>query len=231
MPAFTANPAPSPTLRWPAAWRTPGFRARLLLVLALLLGLLAALPRFFAYIQARPGVVLSDPLLALLPAHDVSALTFGAIYLSVVAGLWRLLPRPLLLLRALWAYLLLHVCRCLLLWLLPLEPPVGLVLLQDPLVDQLVYAAPAPITKDLFFSGHTATVVLLALAVGRGRLRRGLLAAAGLVGTLVLVQHAHYTYDVLAAPLFAWGCYRVAKDLTPWPPIQKRGGISFRVRD
>ena len=33
-----------------------------------------------------------------------------------MAGLWVLLPRPQLLLRALWAYLLLHVCRCLLLW-------------------------------------------------------------------------------------------------------------------
>jgi hypothetical protein len=215
MPAFVpAVPDAPAALRWPAAWRTPGFRNRLLAVLLLLLLLLALLPRFFAYIQARPGVRLPDPLLAVLPAHDVSELTFGAIYLSVAAGLWWLLPRPRLLLRALWAYLLLHLCRCLLLWLLPLEPPVGLVLLQDPLVDQLVYAAPAPITKDLFFSGHTATVVLLALVVGQGWLRRSLLAAAALVGALVLVQHAHYTYDVLAAPLFAWGCYQVAGRIT-----------------
>ena len=120
-----------------------------------------------------------------------------------------LLPRPPRLLRALWAYLLLHLLRCATLWLLPLEPPAGLVLLRDPLVDQLIYAAPAPITKDLFFSGHTATLLLLALAVPAGWRRRALLAGTVAVGTLVLVQHAHYTYDVLAAPLFValawWG--------------------------
>lgn len=199
------------TLRWPEAWRQPVFRVRLLLVLALLLVLVAGLPRFFAFIQARPGVVLPDPLLALLPPLDVSVPTFAAIYLSIAAGVVYLVPRPVLLLRALWAYWLLHLCRCLTLWLLPLEPPPGLVLLRDPLVDQLIYAAPTPITKDLFFSGHTATVVLLALAVGPGWLRRGLFGAAAVVGLLVMVQHAHYSYDVLAAPLFAAGCTWLAR--------------------
>ncbi|SHL39320.1 phosphatase PAP2-related protein [Hymenobacter psychrotolerans] len=205
--------APPPTaapLRWPAAWRTPGFRGRLLGVLVLLLGLVAGLPGFFAFIQARPGVVLPDPLLALLPAYDVSGPTFAVIYLSIGAAVVYLLPRPALLLRALWAYWLLHLCRCLLLWLLPLEPPAGLILLRDPLVDALIYAAPAPITKDLFFSGHTATVALLALAVGPGRLRRWLVPGTVAVGLLVLVQHAHYTYDVLAAPLFAAFCFWLA---------------------
>ena len=59
----------------------------------------------------------------------------------------------------------------------------------------------------MFFSGHTATVTLLALAV-RGRWWRwplGLMAAA--VAVLVLVQRVHYTYDVLAAPLFAMLAY------------------------
>ena len=206
----SVTPVASEPLRWPAAWRNVGFRARLLGVLALLLGLVAGLPRFFAFIQARPGVLLPDPLLALLPAHDVSVPTFAVIYLSIGAGVVYLLPRPALLLRALWAYWLLHLCRCLLLWLLPLEPPAGLVLLRDPLVDSLIYAAPAPITKDLFFSGHTATVALLALAVGPGRLRRWLVVGAVAVGLLVLVQHAHYTYDVLAAPLFAAFCFWLA---------------------
>ncbi|MCA8833208.1 sphingomyelin synthase family protein [Hymenobacter pini] len=189
---------------WPAAWQQPGFRGRLGAVLALLLLLASQLPRYFAWVQARPARQLRDPLLAALPAHDVSGAAFAVIYLGIGLGVVTLLTRPYRLLRALWAYLLLHLLRCATLWLLPLEPPAGLVLLRDPLVDQFIYATPAPITKDLFFSGHTATLFLLALAVPAGWRRWGLLAGTFLIGLLVLVQHAHYTYDVLAAPLFTW---------------------------
>lgn len=201
----------SPT--WPAAWRNSAFRRRLVTVVALLLLLASQLPRYFAWVQARPGRVLPDPLLAWLPAHDVSGATFAVIYLGIVLGVATLLPRPMRLLRALWAYLGLHVLRCLTLLLLPLEPPPGLVLLRDPLVDQLIYAAPAPITKDLFFSGHTATLLLLALAVPAGWRRTVLLLGTVSIAVLVLVQHAHYTYDVLAAPLFvalAWWASQAA---------------------
>ncbi|RSK37416.1 phosphatase PAP2-related protein [Hymenobacter metallilatus] len=206
------NPPP-PT--WPQVWQQPYFRWRLGLVLLLLLLLASQLPRYFAWVQARPGHVLPDPLLATLPAHDVSGAAFAVIYLGIGLGVVTLLPRPLRLLRALAAYLLLHLLRCATLWLLPLEPPPGLVLLHDPLVDRLIYAAPAPITKDLFFSGHTATLLLLALAVPPGWHRQVLLLGTVLIGVLVLVQHAHYTYDVLAAPLFAalawWGSKWVTK--------------------
>ncbi|AHJ99605.1 phosphatase PAP2-related protein [Hymenobacter swuensis] len=195
------------SLTWPAAWRHSAFRFRLGAVVTLLLLLASQLPHYFAWVQARPGRVLPDPLLAWLPAHDVSGATFAVIYLGIGLGVATLLPRPARLLRALWAYLGLHLLRCFTLLLLPLEPPPGLVLLCDPLVDQLIYAAPAPITKDLFFSGHTATLLLLALAVPAGWRRQVLLLGTVTIGALVLVQHAHYTYDVLAAPLFvglAW---------------------------
>ncbi|NVO32611.1 phosphatase PAP2-related protein [Hymenobacter lapidiphilus] len=203
----TTNPPVAP-LTWPVAWHQPAFRVRLLLVLALLLALASQLPGFFAWVQARPGYHLPDPLLDWLPAHDVSEATFAVIYLGIALGVTTLLPRPGRLLRALWAYLLLHLLRCATLWLLPLEPPPGLVLLQDPLVDMFLYAAPTPITKDLFFSGHTATLLLLALAVPVGWRRWLLLAGTVAVGILVLIQHAHYTYDVLAAPLFVWLAWR-----------------------
>ncbi|UYZ62475.1 phosphatase PAP2-related protein [Hymenobacter weizhouensis] len=214
------NPSPTPPATWPQAWQQPAFRMQLATVLGLL-GLLAALlPRFFAWVQVRPGYVLPDPLLAYLPAYDVSATAFAVIYLGISLGVATLLPRPWRLLRALWGYLLLHLLRCATLALLPLEPPPGLVLLRDPLVDTFFYASPAPITKDLFFSGHTATLLLLALAVPPGWRRWTLLAGTAAVGLLVLVQHAHYTYDVLAAPVFVW----VAWSLTPRPPLPWRGG-------
>ena len=208
MPRPVSAPKSS-SISWPVAWQRSAFRYRLVLTLALLIGLVANLPRFFAWVQSRPGSLLPDPLLALLPAHDVSWFTFIIIYLSVATALSYVLPRPYMLLRLLAAYWLMHASRVVLLALLPLEPPIGLFPLRDPIIDTFIYVAAGPITKDLFFSGHTATVMLLALST-EGARRRWLLAATAAVGLLVLVQHVHYTYDVVAAPFFALGCYWLA---------------------
>ena len=187
-----------------------GFRLRLGAVLLLLLSLLPVVPGFYHFIQARPGQPLADPLLALLPVHDVSTPTFALIYGGIAATLVYLLPRPQLLLRAFWAYYFLQLLRMGTLWLLPLEPPTMLVVLHDPVMDRIFEVTTQPIVRDLFFSGHTATMMLLVLA-GRGTAWRwalGLMTAA--VGVLVLVQRVHYSYDVLAAPLFAWSAYWLA---------------------
>ena len=211
---MSSTSAPSTPLLWPEAWQNTGFRVRLLVVVGLLLGLVTWLPRFFAFIQARPGTMLPDPLLSVLPILDVSWPIFIIIYLSVATALAHVLPRPLVLLQLLGAYWLMQVVRVGLLLLLPLEPPAGLLPLRDPVIDAFIYVSEGPITKDLFFSGHTATVMLLALAVAPGPRRRWLLAAAAAVGLLVLVQRVHYTYDVAAAPVFALGCYWLAGRLT-----------------
>jgi hypothetical protein len=206
----TETPQEGRSASWPAAWGRVGFRVRLGLVLALLLGLLPVVPGFYHFIQARPGHLLPDPLLALLPVRDVSAPTFALIYGAIAGTLAYLLPRPGLLLRALWAYYFLQVLRMATLWLVPLEPPTSLVVLHDPVMDHIFKVTTQPIVRDLFFSGHTATMALLVLAV-RGRGWRGaLLPMAVAVGLLVLVQRVHYTYDVLAAPLFAWLAYWLA---------------------
>ena len=204
----------SPKARWQAAWATPGFRQRLGLIVLLLLGLLPVVPHFYHFIQARPGRLLPDPLLALLPVRDVSMPTFTLIYGSVVATLVYLVPRPYRLLRALWAYYFLQLLRMGTLWLLPLEPPTALVLLHDPVMDRVFEVTTQPIIRDLFFSGHTATMALLALLGPSGRWRTALAAITVAVGLLVLVQRVHYTYDVLAAPFFAWAAYWLAGRVT-----------------
>ncbi len=207
----TPAPAPLPRQRaWPAAWAQRGFRGRLGLVVGLLLGLLPVVPGFYRFVQARPGQRLADPLLALLPVQDHSTLIFTLIYGAIAATLIYLLPRPQRLLQALWAYYLLQLLRMATLWLLPLEPPATLVLLHDPVMDRIFEVTTQPIVRDLFFSGHTATMTLLTL-VGRGRGWRWALGLATVaVGLLVLVQRVHYSYDVLAAPFFAGAAYWLA---------------------
>jgi hypothetical protein len=95
---------------------------------------------------------------------------------------------PQLFLRGLWAYFFTLMLRMAAIWLVPLSPPVAILAMPDPFLAQLFHtAASEAITKDLFFSGHTSTVAVLALAV-RGWLRPVLLLAMVAVGVLVLVQ-------------------------------------------
>ena len=61
-------------------------------------------------------------------------------------------------------------------------------------------SAQAYLTKDLFFSGHTATTFLLLLYVwDRPRLRWLALSGHALVVASVFLAHLHYTIDVAGA--------------------------------
>lgn len=210
------EPGPALLGAWARAWARPAFRLGwALLVVVLFGGLLPLLPGFFLWAQARPGAVLADPLLHLLPRHDVATPVFVLMYGAVVVAVGRLARQPLLFLRGMWGYLLLLLLRIGTIWLVPLNPPADLVAMPDPFMAFIFHtAASEAITKDLFFSGHTATVALLAIASSGRWLRRGLALATFLVGLLVLVQRVHYTYDVLAAPFFAWFAYWLAGFIT-----------------
>jgi len=71
------------------------------------------------------------------------------------------------------------------------------------LVSPLGFFGGAPqvyLTKDLFFSGHTATTFLLLLYVWRfPRLRWAMLAGHLVVVATVFLSHLHYTIDVIGA--------------------------------
>lgn len=178
-------------------------RKAFLLTMLVAFPVVAFLPVFFGWIERRPGVLPPEPLLHYLPATDLSIPLFVLLYTSIAYGLLRLVGRSELLLRGVQAYVLLLLLRMLAMWIWTLEPPPELVDLVDP-VTQVFYPGGGSFAKDLFFSGHTATLVLLAMAMPTNRDRMIMSIAAALVGFAVLVQHVHWTVDVLAAPAFAW---------------------------
>jgi hypothetical protein len=187
---------------WTEATTTRGFRVEAVLSLAGLVTVLTVMSHFLAWVELRPGVVLDDPVLALIPSRDLSWLTFGLIYLGLLSGVAVLLPHPRRLVLGMQAYAVMVLLRMLVMSVTPLDPPLGLVPLRDPLVQSV--SSGEPLTRDLFFSGHTSTMFLLALlAPGRAsRIFFGVCTA--FVAVLVLWQHVHYTVDVLVAPLFAY---------------------------
>ncbi len=67
------------------------------------------------------------------------------------------------------------------------------------------------ISKDLFFSGHVATVFLLFLASSGWKYKFYFGLAAIVVAILILIQHVHYTIDVLLAPIFSIASYYIVR--------------------
>ena len=193
---------------WREAWSNPGFRLRLALTLPALVGVLALLTRFLEVVEARPGVTLPDPVLAVLTPRDLTWLTFGLIYAGLVIGVARLSTQPRGLVLALQAYAVMVLLRIAAMYVTPLDPPPGMIPLNDPLVR--LFGPGKLLTKDLFFSGHTSTLFLLGLAVSGWRSRAFFLSSAAAVAACVLWQHVHYTIDVLAAPFFAYASWQVA---------------------
>lgn len=184
------------------AWASTRFRLALVAGVVWALMLAAALPSFFRLIEVRPGGVPFEPLLVRFAAREVALPVFLVLYFGVSLGIALLAQRPVRLLHMVWAYGMLLAFRMVTMFTFTLEPPAGIIPLEDP-VTAMFYPGGTPFLKDLFFSGHTATLVLFGLAVGSGTYRRALWGMAAVVGALVLVQHVHYTVDVVAAPVFA----------------------------
>jgi PAP2 superfamily C-terminal len=192
--------------RWQEAVRSPSFRWQLVLTVLILGMLLLAYAHFLDWIQHRPGVVLDDPLLASFQPRKVTWAVFALIYGSLVLGLGTLGARPAALLVALQSYALVIAARMAAMYFVPLDPPVRMIHLKDPFVQ--LFDTGVVLTRDLFFSGHVATLFLLFLTASHRLLRAAFLLATVLVGAGLIWQHVHYTIDVLTAPFIVFGCYR-----------------------
>jgi hypothetical protein len=199
---------------WREAWADRGFRVRLLVTPPLLVGTLSALAALVKWVERRPGAVLPDPVLAMLAPRDVTWPVFTLIYVGIVLAVLLLVRSPVRLLLGAQGYVIMALLRIVVMWATPLDPPPGMIVLEDPLV-QGFGGASQPLTRDLFFSGHTSTMFLLFLAVPGRATRAFFLAATVGVAFLVLVQHVHYAVDVLAAPPFAYAAWRIAR--ASWP--------------
>jgi len=184
---------------------------RLLITLAVLVFILNRFAEFVLFVESRQGAVLNDPVLALFNPIDVTYFTFGILYISLFTGLITLSRHPKSLILAMQAYSLLTLFRMAAMYAMPLDPPASMLPLADPLVE--LFGTGKLLTRDLFFSGHTSIMFILFLTSKDKILRIILLIGTISIGLLVLVQHVHYTIDVLAAPFFAWGAYSIIRQL------------------
>lgn len=178
-----------------------------LTIIFLILSLLS-LANFLQYAESRKGSGLDDALLRLFDPVDFTWFTFSLIYLSLIIAFTSLIKHPARLVFTFQVYVLIVALRILSMYLLPLNPPAGIIILNDPFVQ--LFGTGKILTKDLFFSGHTATLFLLAIVSPSKKLKIIFMISTILVAFFVLAQHVHYTIDVAAAPVYVYACYNLA---------------------
>ncbi|WP_316811807.1 phosphatase PAP2-related protein [Pedobacter heparinus] len=196
---------------WQIAWDYQAFRIKFILGMLILIAILIFIPHFFLRIEAREGKTLNDWVLAQLPAIDVSVYIFIILYAMIGLFLYRMSKNTLMCLTALWAFIFLCAARILTITLVPLNPPADIIDLADPC--SIFFYRSNVITKDLFFSGHTATMFLGALCLEKKNDKIIAFIATVVIAGLLLIQHVHYTADILAAPVFTWLCWYLGKSM------------------
>lgn len=142
----------------------------------------------------KGGIIFEDPVLALLPEIDLSVWIFTLTYGSVLSFVVLHIKDAERLSALMVGYGVLLLMRMLSMTLLPLDEPKGLVPLDDPFLNQLIY--PGDVTTDLFFSGHVGAVFLIAFL---STYTRYFVLAGIVLSVMLLFQHIHFSIDVLAA--------------------------------
>ena len=218
MSIFTPNPIND--LIWQTAWKSTIFRRKFVVGVICLLVLLGTFPYFFQVIEQHRGPVLNDWVLSRIPPQDVSLIIFLVIWALALLLLVRARRSPAIFMTFVYSYILVSLSRMLSINLFPLDPPVGLLPMVDPITN--AFYGKVYITRDLFYSGHTSTIFLIFLCLRRRWDRLFSLIGALIVGSLLLVQHVHYTIDVLGAFVFPYPLYRLGKwlALSGWNNVE-----------
>jgi len=195
---------------WLELWKTTlkqkSFRWELIISVIVIYLTLHFFSIFLLFAEDRPGVVMFDPILDLYSAIDLSLPIFFLTYVVLLAALIALSYYPRCFVIALQSYTLMVIFRMISIYLTPIEAPEGIIVLNDPF---FVMGTGRVILKDLFFSGHTATLFLLFLTAQNKKIKYLLLAGTFLVAITILLQKVHYSIDVFIAPFMAYCSFKI----------------------
>ena len=181
---------------------------------------------FFDYIENRlGGVVMNDWILQMLPAKDVSGIIVFFEMSVISLFIIRCATNPAMVITFLIAYIFVLVTRSVTIGITQLRPPIGLIELKDPIAG-LIYRSKLS-NRDLFYSGHTSLLFLFYLCSGKKADRYYMLFAAISVGVLLLIQHVHYTVDVVCAPFFTYGCFWLSKKIPHYSPAKTLDNVGM----
>jgi hypothetical protein len=157
-------------------------------------------------------VQLNDPLLQYIPTHNMSTtiacleiftglVTFQHIYTRFGWFAYEMF----------WfKFMIISYIKVITLWLVPLAPPTTVKPLKDTFIDTFMGTTKKPLTKDLFFSGHTSFMVA-SLMSGNSEYVLFYWLAVLLMSVLLLINHVHYSIDIFIAPFVVFTVYTLSE--------------------
>ena len=156
-------------------------------------------------LSPKKGFSLNDPILNFFAPINWSLPIFIILYLTVIHAVLSTLKKPNVALLGLATYCVVNLFRIVTMYVVTLEPPVGIISLEDP-ISSITYPT-QDFVKDLFFSGHISAMMALVF-IEKNRLAKILkIVGTAIMGVLLAWQHVHYTIDLLAAPVIAYGAF------------------------
>lgn len=198
---------------WTEAWANTLFRKKVIGASIVFICIVLFLPQFFSVIEARQGIVLNDWLLQRIPASDFSVTIFIFVWATSLLVIVRCIQQPAIFLVSIFLLIIITLARLITISLFPLDPPLGLIILKDPLTSLSYGGTQVFITKDLFFSGHTANLFMFYLSLQKKRDKQFALLSTIIVGLLLLVQHVHYSIDIVMAFIFTYSLFKLSQRL------------------
>lgn len=161
-------------------------------------------------VEDRPGPILFDPVHYFLPApinfsNQIFISTYSAVFVIAMDSLSK---GPNQLSKVCLGYTMILFLRSASMVLVPLDPPEGLILLIDPLIS---FFNPEPFvaTRDLFFSGHCASLAFFFFIVKNKYAKYFLAFLNVFVIIAISLQRVHYTIDIVGGVIVAYGVYRL----------------------
>ena len=194
---------------WRSSFREPSFAWKILLMPGLFFVYSAITQKLGNFVEMRKGVVLDDKLLYWFPSYDFSFYIFILLYSSLTLVVISHLDKPKIILRIIEMHFLVAVVRQLCILVIALDPPAGIIVLRDVFLENTVYPRNSPLTKDLFFSGHVASIFLYFLCAEKKYVKGFLISATFFMSFMILSMRVHYTYDVYGAVFFTYLIYKV----------------------
>lgn len=190
---------------WKIALQHRSIRLQFILTLVSYIFLFKYCRMVMTVFENRKGTQIMDPFLAHLPSIDSSNVIFILTYSALAIFILSNVHNPVRFIKGMQAYTLLLTMRTITIYLVPLEPPIGMIVLKDTVSNFFMNSGSGGyIVKDLFFSGHVSAVMLFFFVAENRYIRMTLLVLAILIGSLILLQHVHYVMDVVAAPFFSF---------------------------
>lgn len=190
-------------MNWKEIFRYPRTRSLALFCVATLCMILFFMPTFYQQVLTpKKGVLLNDFVLSFFQPIDFSFPVFIILYLSVIQTLIMYWRQPAIILTGVSTYCAVNILRMVTMYTVTLEPPPTMILLVDP-ISSIAYPD-SGFTKDLFFSGHVSTMMVLVL-IERNKWLKIIKAVGTLaMGIFLAWQHVHYTVDLVVAPVITY---------------------------